>query len=577
MAATTFDARSEAETLGTDLPWIAGEARRFVRRAKGDPDELVSCGAEYLLYGAFRRRAVGFAAPEARDPGAAFRAYAATALRRHWKDLERADRRRQLPRVDEARFDLIPDEGRGEGDDQKASVLEALAADPHPRMQRLCEILRMLRGGASRSQVLVAVGYGRWARVTDLVLWAKARLGLDMGRNGGKKKKSETPDLLGPDGSLSTVDPDAVKTAVTELAESDMAMVPVRNLRTGETCAGIRRFVDEEADTALLASVRGYGIMNPLLVREAGEDADSGQKLFEIIAGHRRYTAALAAGIESVPVRILSMQNIGAQVNEVLGRKRVDPEIAARFAGGVDNLAREPLSEPDLLSFLQWFVGSDKEGLRKKNGDINVAAVAKALGIGYQFARARLMVLEKFSGEEITDLCKKVADDPDTLSWSKVHHALRSGSAAALTALRGMVWPDKVVESAGSGESLATPEPEGEAQADRSSPLEVRSRARTDALLNDGVQVKFVGTPGKSKIAAEVTVRLPLGRRTFSGTAGDENFKAMMEAVANTVNVWARRGAGTRDSAEDKTVRVEVLGACDAAVHGLMQKIKVDE
>ena len=58
-----------------------------------------------------------------------------------------------------------------------------------------------------------------------------------------------------------------------------------------------RRAIDPESIDRLVSSVKQSGILQPIVVRRAGEG-------YEIIAGERRWTAAKAAGLESVPVLI---------------------------------------------------------------------------------------------------------------------------------------------------------------------------------------------------------------------------------------------------------------------------------
>ncbi len=58
-----------------------------------------------------------------------------------------------------------------------------------------------------------------------------------------------------------------------------------------------RRIFDEESMKELAASIRERGIIQPILVRAAGEGG-----LYEIVAGERRWRAAQMAGIHEVPV-----------------------------------------------------------------------------------------------------------------------------------------------------------------------------------------------------------------------------------------------------------------------------------
>lgn len=59
-----------------------------------------------------------------------------------------------------------------------------------------------------------------------------------------------------------------------------------------------RQLFDDEALEELAASIRQLGIIQPLSLRKTGPDS------YQIIAGERRYRAALMAGLDSVPAYI---------------------------------------------------------------------------------------------------------------------------------------------------------------------------------------------------------------------------------------------------------------------------------
>lgn len=53
----------------------------------------------------------------------------------------------------------------------------------------------------------------------------------------------------------------------------------------------------------MVASVKEYGILTPLLVRETEND------IYEILAGHNRWNAAQIAGLNEVPIIVVDVQN----------------------------------------------------------------------------------------------------------------------------------------------------------------------------------------------------------------------------------------------------------------------------
>lgn len=66
-----------------------------------------------------------------------------------------------------------------------------------------------------------------------------------------------------------------------------------------------RTDIDEDAIAELSHSIRKVGLLQPIIVRPYGEG-------YQIIAGERRWRAAKAAGIERVPVRVLTADDTTA-------------------------------------------------------------------------------------------------------------------------------------------------------------------------------------------------------------------------------------------------------------------------
>ena len=106
-----------------------------------------------------------------------------------------------------------------------------------------------------------------------------------------------------------------------------------------------RTTFDEEALDELAASIRELGIIQPLSLRKTGPDS------YQIIAGERRYRAALRAGLSSVPAYIRSANE--AELTEMALIENIQREdlnaieIALTFKKLIDqyNLTQERLSE----------------------------------------------------------------------------------------------------------------------------------------------------------------------------------------------------------------------------------------
>jgi ParB family chromosome partitioning protein len=65
-----------------------------------------------------------------------------------------------------------------------------------------------------------------------------------------------------------------------------------------------RTYFDEESLASLTASVAELGVLQPVLVREVGDDR------FELIAGERRWRAAKRAGLPSIPVVVRPVDEV---------------------------------------------------------------------------------------------------------------------------------------------------------------------------------------------------------------------------------------------------------------------------
>ena len=105
-----------------------------------------------------------------------------------------------------------------------------------------------------------------------------------------------------------------------------------------------RRHFDDAAIDELAASVKEYGVIQPLIVVEKGD-------LYEIVAGERRYRASKKAGLKEVPViiRTLTGQNqLEISLIENIQRRDLNSiETATAYAKLRDqfNLTNEKIAE----------------------------------------------------------------------------------------------------------------------------------------------------------------------------------------------------------------------------------------
>jgi ParB family transcriptional regulator, chromosome partitioning protein len=131
----------------------------------------------------------------------------------------------------------------------------------------------------------------------------------------------------------------------------------------------------------LSQSIRRHGVLQPILVREL-KDAADGIK-YRIVAGERRYRAALAAGLEEIPAAVKTFD-----------------EAEALSVQLVENLQREavhPLDEADGFLRLKEEMQLDLRGIAERVGK-DARYVARRLALTNLIAEAR----EDFRKERLT-------------------------------------------------------------------------------------------------------------------------------------------------------------------------------
>ena len=101
-------------------------------------------------------------------------------------------------------------------------------------------------------------------------------------------------------GLASLIPPGAAEADGFEVALRDISLAAIEP-NPGQP----RNQFDEESLGELTASIRALGVLQPVLVREVGEDR------FQLIAGERRWRAARRAGLATIPAIIRSTDDRG--------------------------------------------------------------------------------------------------------------------------------------------------------------------------------------------------------------------------------------------------------------------------
>jgi ParB family chromosome partitioning protein len=81
-------------------------------------------------------------------------------------------------------------------------------------------------------------------------------------------------------------------------SDSVLRVVPISHIRPNAFQP--RSHFDDEAMASLAASIKAVGLLQPVLVRELRDEAET----YELIAGERRWRAARRAGLQTIPVLV---------------------------------------------------------------------------------------------------------------------------------------------------------------------------------------------------------------------------------------------------------------------------------
>lgn len=183
----------------------------------------------------------------------------------------------------------------------------------------------------------------------------------------------------------------------------------------------------EEALEELAASIREHGIIQPLSLRKNGDG-------YQIIAGERRYRAALKAGLKSVPAYIRSANDTEmtemALIENIQREDLNAIEIALTFKKLIEqySLTQEKLSErigkkrATIANFLRLLrlPAEVQLGLRDKKVDMGHARALLSIDDPMkQLAIYNRIINEGLSVRKVEELTKKIKDGSETTILKK--------------------------------------------------------------------------------------------------------------------------------------------------------------
>jgi len=190
-----------------------------------------------------------------------------------------------------------------------------------------------------------------------------------------------------------------------------------------------RTRMDEGSLYELAESIKGQGIMQPILVRPVGDPV---QRRYEIIAGERRFRAAQLAGLTEVPVLVKAVPDEAAAVmalieniqredlnplEEAQGLKRLVDEFGLTHEQAAQSVGRSRSAASNLLRLLNLAEPVQKM-LMAGDLDMGHARALLPLAAAQQILTANEVVARKLSVRDAEKLATK-ALQPEKPSGGK--------------------------------------------------------------------------------------------------------------------------------------------------------------
>jgi ParB family chromosome partitioning protein len=193
-----------------------------------------------------------------------------------------------------------------------------------------------------------------------------------------------------------------------------------------------RRYFDEEALAELAESIKVYGVIQPLIVKDNGTH-------YSIIAGERRFRAARQAGLQQLPVivkdysdmevlQIALIENIQRQdltpIEEALCYKRLVDDFFYSPADIAEKIGKSRHAVTAMLQLLaldervqslaaegQLTASHAKVLLQLKDGDDQLDAAEQIIEKGLSVRGAEAMIAQMEKDEQAEIIRKKIPDN----------------------------------------------------------------------------------------------------------------------------------------------------------------------
>ena len=177
-----------------------------------------------------------------------------------------------------------------------------------------------------------------------------------------------------------------------------------------------RKYFDNEALSQLADSISAHGVLQPILVREIGNDR------YQIIAGERRWRAAKLAGLSEIPAMVLDKDELSAAqiaLVENVQRENLNPveeamalrALAEEYGMTQEDLARQVGKSRSAIANTVRLLDLPDEALRLvASGDLSAGHARALLGLRDReliSPLAKRAVQESLSVREVEEAVKK--------------------------------------------------------------------------------------------------------------------------------------------------------------------------
>ncbi len=208
-----------------------------------------------------------------------------------------------------------------------------------------------------------------------------------------------------------------IPTEVTGDRSSALREVPIGSIKPNPRQPRVN--FDEETMSALAASIKELGILQPVLVRQVGGDAADE---FELIAGERRWRAARRAGLHTIPVLVQTsddtksleqalVENLHRQDLNVLEEAAAYQQLIEEFGCTHDQVAtrvgKSRTAVTNILRLLQLPAGVQR---LLAEGQITAGHARALLGTpdrGYQEVLAKSIAADGLTVRAIEELVRQ--------------------------------------------------------------------------------------------------------------------------------------------------------------------------